>query len=84
MPQAGAITTEALNADGDNIDIQAVYMLYLLRSDLTAKVSGGLGDGGNITVSKPKLVILNKSNVVAKAYGGRGGNISITADFYIP
>jgi len=77
------ITTEALNADGGNINLHPGYMLYLIDSVISAAVSGGLGDGGNITVAKPKFVILNASDIIADAHGGKGGNIDIQADYFL-
>lgn len=76
------ITTEAKNADGGNIDINAGYKVQLAGSDITATVSGGAGDGGNITID-PVYVILNNSTITANAEGGKGGNITIVAKVFL-
>lgn len=77
-----AVTTEALLADGGNISLKTVDRLYLLRSEITATVGGGLGNGGNIFID-PDFVIMNDSKIIANAYGGRGGNIKIIAGNFI-
>lgn len=75
-----SVTTEAVQADGGNITINAPYKVSLLNSKITASVGGGpQTTGGNITID-PQYVILNKSRVIANAYEGKGGNIKIVAD----
>jgi len=80
--EAGAVTTEAENADGGNITLNAVHLLRLVDSKLTATVRGGLGNGGNISID-PKFVILKNSKIIANAYGGKGGNIRIVAEQFL-
>lgn len=77
-----AITTEAENADGGNIQIEARDLVYILDSDVTAMVAGGTGSGGNISID-PTFVALNGATITADAFGGDGGNITIRADHFL-
>jgi hypothetical protein len=78
-----SITTEAKQADGGNIHIDAGYMVNLIDSRITASVGGGPDTvGGNITID-PQYVILNDSQIIANAYEGKGGNIRIIADVFL-
>jgi hypothetical protein len=78
-----AITTDAKQADGGNINIQSGYMVQLIDSKITASVGGGPQTvGGNITID-PQYVILNDSRIIANAYAGKGGNIRIIADVFL-
>jgi hypothetical protein len=86
-----AITTEAKQADGGNINIKSGYMVQLVDSKITASVGGGPETtGGNITIepqyvilNDPQYVILNDSQIIANAYEGKGGNIRIIADVFL-
>jgi filamentous hemagglutinin family protein len=73
-----AVTTEATQADGGNIELTARTMVRLRDSEITATVGGGEGAGGNITID-PEFVILQDSRIQANAVGGPGGNIAIDA-----
>jgi len=78
-----AITTEAKQADGGNINIKSGYMVQLIDSKITASVGGGPETiGGNITID-PHYVVLNDSQIIANAYEGKGGNIRIIADVFL-
>jgi filamentous hemagglutinin family protein len=77
-----AITTQADNADGGDIVINAISYIDLLDSEVTTSVGGGAGNGGNITID-PTFVILDSSKVIANAFEGNGGNISITTDIFL-
>ncbi len=84
----GAITTEALTADGGNISITTTgSLLHLTDSQITTSVRSGRGSGGNITIgsaSHPiEFVVLNDSQIRADAFGGPGGNVGIFADVYL-
>jgi filamentous hemagglutinin family protein len=77
------VTTEATQADGGNIQINAQYMVYLIDSEITAAVGGGSETvGGNIMID-PEYVILKGSSIVANAFEGRGGNIRISAGTFL-
>lgn len=79
----GSVTTEAKQADGGNIQVNAQNRVNLIDSKITASVGGGPQTvGGNITID-PHFVILNDSQVIANAYEGRGGNIQIVADVFL-
>jgi len=77
-----SITTEAADADGGNIKINAPELVYLQDSEISAAVGGGDGDGGNVSID-PKFVVMNNSRILASAIGGDGGNITIVADHFI-
>jgi large exoprotein involved in heme utilization and adhesion len=77
------VTTEALAADGGNIQLMARDLISLDRSQVTASVGGGpQTTGGNISID-PRFVVLKKSSIVANAYQGRGGNIRIQAGTFL-
>jgi large exoprotein involved in heme utilization and adhesion len=78
-----SITTEAVQADGGNIAINALYKLSLVDSEITASVGGGpQTTGGNITID-PQYIILKNSRIVANAFEGKGGNIKIVANTFL-
>lgn len=77
-----SITTEATIADGGNITIRAIDMIYLDNTDITTSVGNGSGNGGNIDID-PEFFILRGSNILANAYGGDGGNIALVANHFI-
>jgi large exoprotein involved in heme utilization and adhesion len=74
----GAITTNAVTADGGNIDIVARDRLHLIHGEITATVNNGTG--GNITIDPTFVILDQNSKVIAQAGTGTGGNIRITAD----
>lgn len=73
-----AVTTEATQAFGGNIDIQTQRMIQLTDSRIVTSVQSGAGNGGNITID-PQFLILDNSQILAQAVAGNGGNISIMA-----
>jgi filamentous hemagglutinin family protein len=77
-----SVTTQADDADGGDIVINAVNYIDLYKSEVTTSVGGGAGNGGNITID-PTFVILDSSKVIANAFEGNGGNISITTDIFL-
>ena len=77
-----SITTEAKQASGGDINLQAIDRIRLLDSTLSASVSDGPGGGGNISID-PKLVLFQNSTVLAKADQGTGGRIAIRADSFV-
>ena len=77
-----SIKTEAAQAGGGNIDIQAVDRVRLVNSTVSTSVLGGVGSGGNITID-PNIVVLQNSNVIAQAVQGAGGNITITTPLFL-
>ncbi|HEY6569864.1 MAG TPA: hypothetical protein VIZ22_06225, partial [Candidatus Limnocylindrales bacterium] len=78
----GTISSEALNADGGNIDIRVGNLVHLRNSEITTAVGSGLGAGGNIFID-PTFVILENSKIAANAFGGSGGNIRIIATYFL-
>jgi hypothetical protein len=72
------ITTNAIGADGGDIEIDA-EILRLQDSSITSTVEGSKETrGGNVTISSELvLVILERSRIEAKAEAGQGGIIRI-------
>ena len=79
-----SITTEASEASGGEIEINAPEMVRLTNSRISTSVKGVAGDsdGGNITID-PQFVILQNSQLVAQANAGAGGAINVTAGVFI-
>ena len=75
------ITTNAIQANGGNIEIRAGASL-LNHSSITATVNEEEGSGGNIMLDSG-LVLLNNSEIIARASEGMGGNIGIVATGFI-
>jgi large exoprotein involved in heme utilization and adhesion len=78
----GAVTTEAEQADGGNIQLTVGSRVELHDSQITATVKTGVGKGGNITID-PQFVILQRGQVRADAFGGPGGNVRIVAGVFL-
>jgi large exoprotein involved in heme utilization and adhesion len=74
----GTITTEALQANGGQIDIRVRDLIQMKDSTIATAVGGGDGDAGNIFID-PKFMVMDNSRIVADAIGGTGGNITIIA-----
>jgi filamentous hemagglutinin family protein len=89
LASGAQITTEAENASGGQITIEAAELVYLLESDVSTSVAQGEGGGGDVRVGPPSdapndppIVVLNRSDVRAEAFEGPGGNLTITAAFF--
>ncbi len=83
LSQNASITTEANQASGGNIFIQATDSIRLINSQLNTSVQGGPNtSGGNITLD-PAVVTLQNSQVLAQAVQGQGGNINIIAGTFL-
>ena len=77
-----SVETEAKQARGGNIDIQAIDRVRLVNSSISTSVLGGAGSGGNIRID-PNVVVLQNSQVTARAVRGTGGNILITTPLFL-
>jgi large exoprotein involved in heme utilization and adhesion len=79
-----SIVTSSTQAAGGEINIQAINLVSLVNSDITAEAFGVTvgNDGGNIFID-PVNVVLNSSNLVARANAGNGGNITVVADAFL-
>jgi large exoprotein involved in heme utilization and adhesion len=79
-----SITTEARQASGGLIEINAPEMVRLTNSRISTSVKGAAGDsdGGNITID-PQFVILQNSQIIAQANAGAGGAINVTAGVFL-
>jgi large exoprotein involved in heme utilization and adhesion len=87
--QNSKVTTEASNASGGSIEIDAsdAGMIQLVNSQVSTSVKGvagepGASDGGNITID-PQFVILQNSQIIAQANAGSGGAINIIAGVFL-
>jgi len=82
--QDSSVTTEASQASGGQITINAPEMVRLTNSQIKTSVAGSETDttAGNITID-PQFVILQNSQIVAQAFAGTGGNITITAGVFL-
>ncbi len=77
-----SITTEAKQAQGGDIKIQAIDRVRVVDGEISTSVRGGAGSGGNITID-PKVVILQNSAILAQANRGNGGDILITTPVFV-
>ena len=83
LSQDASVTTDATQASGGNIFIQATDSIRLVNSQLSTSVQGGPNtSGGNITLD-PAVVTLQNSQVLAQAVQGTGGNINIIAGTFL-
>ncbi len=79
-----SITTEASEASGGKIVVNAPEMIRLTNSRISTSVKGVAGDsdGGNISID-PQFFILQNSQLVAQANAGAGGAINVIAGVFI-
>ncbi|MCS6288212.1 MAG: filamentous hemagglutinin N-terminal domain-containing protein [Nitrospira sp.] len=83
LSQNGSVTTQASQASGGNILVQATDAIRLINSHIDTSVQGGpTTSGGNITLD-PAIVTLQNSQVLAQAVQGAGGNINIVAGTFL-
>ena len=83
LSQNASVTTEASQASGGNITVQATDSIRLVNSQINTSVQGGpTTSGGNITID-PAVVTLQNSQVLAQAVQGAGGNINIVAGTFL-
>src|SRR5262249_13503965 len=78
-----AVTTEATQASGGNIEVNAQSLVRLRDSRLTASVFGGPDTvGGKVTID-PEFIILENSQITARAIEGQGGKIQLTTGVFL-
>ena len=83
MSQNASVTTEASQASGGNIVVQATDSIRLVNSQISTSVQGGPDtSGGNITID-PTFMTLQNSQILAQAVQGQGGNINIVAGTFL-
>jgi large exoprotein involved in heme utilization and adhesion len=83
LSQNSAVTTEASQASGGDITIQATDSIRLVNSTISTSVQGGPEtSGGNITID-PTFMTLQNSQILAQAVQGQGGNINIVAGTFL-
>ena len=82
--QNSSVTTEASQASGGQITINAPEMVRLINSKVITSMAGSGTDttGGDISID-PNFVILQNSQILAQAFAGTGGNINITAGVFL-
>ncbi|MCP4701027.1 MAG: filamentous hemagglutinin N-terminal domain-containing protein [Gammaproteobacteria bacterium] len=79
------ISTQAQQAGGGNIIIEAENCIRVAESEILANAKGADADdkGGNLTLHGPVFFILRDSNLLASAVAGNGGDIRINAQHFI-
>ena len=83
LSQNSVVTTEASQASGGNIVVQATDSIRLVNSKISTSVQGGPEtSGGNITID-PTFMTLQNSQILAQAVQGQGGNINIVAGTFL-
>ncbi|MDH5641776.1 MAG: hypothetical protein OEY28_10820, partial [Nitrospira sp.] len=84
MLHDSTVTTEASQASGGNITLQAPNLIRLRSGQIISSVQGSTGTvGGDITIDPQAVLLQNNSQILAQAFEGNGGNISITAGVLI-
>jgi large exoprotein involved in heme utilization and adhesion len=81
--QNGSATTEANQASGGNITIQATDSIRLVNSQLSTSVQGGPNTSGGHILLDPAVVTMQNSQVRTEAVHGNGGNINIIAGTFL-
>jgi filamentous hemagglutinin family protein len=81
--QNGSVTTEANQASGGNITIQATDSIRLVNSQLSTSVQGGPNTSGGHILLDPAVVTMQNSQVRTEAVHGNGGNINIIAGAFL-
>lgn len=76
--ERSAIRTDAVQADGGDVEIRAEF-IELRNTEIVTSVGNGSGQGGNVAVDTD-LGLLERSEIRADAFGGPGGNITIQAN----
>ena len=76
----GRITTEADEASGGNIKLQAEELIQLNDSTIESSVQGDEDTAGGDISLDPDFIILQNSQILANAVSGQGGNITLIAD----
>ena len=82
--EQSSVTTEASQASGGQITINAPDMIRFIDSPISTSVAGAAGDsnGGNISID-PDFVVLKGSQILAQAFAGSGGAIDVTAGLFL-
>lgn len=83
LSQNGMLSTEAKQASGGNIVIQAIDSIRLVNSQIDTSVQGGPNTSGGNILLDPAVVTLQNSQVRAEAVQGAGGNINIIAGTFL-
>lgn len=81
--QQASVTTQADQASGGNISVQATDAIRLINSQLNTSVHGGPTTAGGNILLDPAVVTLHNSQVRAEAVQGAGGNIRIIAGTFL-
>jgi large exoprotein involved in heme utilization and adhesion len=83
LSQNGSVTTEANQASGGHITIQATDSIRLVNSQLSTSVQGGPNTSGGHILLDPAVVTMQNSQVRTEAVHGNGGNINIIAGTFL-
>ncbi len=78
------INTQASQADGGNIDVDAGKLISLKSAKILASVGGGADTtGGNITLTSKNIIMGEDSQIYANAFEGEGGHINISSTLFL-
>ena len=78
------INTQAVQADGGDIEVDAGGLISLKSAEILASVGGGADtSGGNITLTSRNIVMDGNSQIYANAFEGEGGHINISSTLFL-
>lgn len=78
------INTQAFQADGGDIDVDAGKLISLKSGEILASVGGGPGTtGGNINLASKNIIMDEDSQIYANAFEGQGGRINISSTVFL-
>ncbi len=75
-----SITTEALQANGGNIELKTKKLIQVQDSQIISSVKGDKDTGGGDIFLDPDFIVLQNSQILARAFEGNGGNINLVAN----
>jgi large exoprotein involved in heme utilization and adhesion len=82
--QNSAINTQASQADGGEIAVDAGRLITLKSGKILASVNGGTGTiGGNINLISKDILLDENSQIYANAFEGQGGRITISSNVFL-
>ena len=82
--QNSVINTEAVQADGGDIDVNTGKLIFLKSGKILASVGGGADTtGGNITLTSKNIIMDEDSQIYANAFEGEGGRINISSALFL-
>jgi len=78
------INTQAFQADGGDINVDAGKLISLKSGEILANVGGGSDTtGGNINLASKNIIMDEDSQIYANAFEGKGGRIEISSTVFL-